>query len=234
MGPVVGITQTTKRHSTLQALGVAAQLGSAADILQSDDTFLLAIPGHVAQAEAIAQLRQTPAPQRAVLISSTGYYGEGVEGVVSENSPPGEAERAQAIAATERAFQAWAGARGVVIRCGGLYRPGRGPISALAKRGTVPPKTAEALIPLMHYDDAAAATHAALSHPVVEPTYLAVTLPSPTRCEFYEAACQVLGLAAPTFSPNRDRQPVQYDIRRLQRDLLPQPIHPDWQEALLV
>ena len=64
-GPVVGITKTLNRHSTLQAMGVEARLGSAVDVLQPEDSLLLAIPGYAAQAEAIAQLTETPPPQKS-------------------------------------------------------------------------------------------------------------------------------------------------------------------------
>ena len=230
-GPVVGFTKSLNRHSTLQALGVEARVGSAADMLQPDDTLLLAIPGYAAQAEAIAQLAGTPPPQRAVLISSTGYYGPSARGPISPASPAGPEERAQSIATTETAFRQWAGDGGVVIRFGGLYRPGRGPITPLARRGTAPSGPPNKLLTLIHYDDAAIATTKALQLPNPASTYIGFTQPSPTRQDYYTAACKSLKLAPPTFTEAIDRPP-QYDIKRFQTDLLSLPTHPDWHEAL--
>ena len=232
-GPVIGITKTLNRHSTLQAMGVEARVGSAADVLQPDDTLLLAIPGYAAQGEAIAQLAHTPPPQRAVLISSTGYYGPNASGRITADTPPGAEERPQNIAATERAFRQWAGKAGIVIRFGGLYRPGRGPITPLARRGTAPAGPPNKVLALIHYDDAAIATATALELPNPDPTYIGFTLPSPTRQQYYTAACQALELAAPTFTdPLTD--PPEYDVTPFQTQLLPQPTHPDWLEAIQV
>lgn len=233
-GPVVGITQSTKRHSTLQAMGVEARVGSAANILQSEDAFLLAIPGYAAQAEAIAQLQitKTGVPRRAVLISSTGYYGPNASGPISPGTPPGPEDRARGIAATEAAFRDWAGETGVAIRFGGLHRPGRGPITPLARRGSAPAGPPNKILCLIHYDDAATAVLAALTLKDVEPVYVGMTLPSPTRQDYYEAACDRLNLPAPSFTAPLNRPP-HYDIAAFQRDLLAQPAHPDWREALL-
>jgi hypothetical protein len=63
---------------------------------------------------------------------------------------------------------------------------------------------------------------------------LAVTLPCPTRQEFYRAACQVLELDEPVFAPPSGQPPAQYDISRLRRDLLSQPVYPDWRAALIM
>ncbi len=230
-GPVVGITKTLKRHSTLQAMGVEARVGSAVDVLKPDDTLLLAIPGFAAQGEAIAQLAHTPPPQRAVLISSTGYYGPNASGRITTDTSPGSEERPQNIAATEQAFRHWAGDAGIVIRFGGLYRPGRGPITPLARRGTVPPGPPNKLLALIHYDDAALATSKALELSNPDPTYIGITLPSPTRQEYYTAACQSLDLAPPKFTEVLSNPP-QYDITSFHSQLLPQPTHSDWYEAI--
>ena len=232
-GPVVGITKTPNRHSTLQAMGVEARVGSAVNILQPQDTLLLAMPGYAAQGEAIAQLLDTPAPQRAVLISSTGYYGPNARGAIGPDTPPGPEDRPQKIARTEESFRHWAGSAGVVLRFGGLHRPGRGPITPLARRGTAPSGPPNKVLALIHYDDAAIATAKALEmlHPAN--TYVGFTLPSPTRREYYTAACHSLGLAPPTFGEAIVNPPV-IDISSFQADLLPEPTHPDWHEALLL
>lgn len=231
-GPVLGYTATTRRHASLKAAGIQPFTGTP-DLPTQDTVLLLALPGHANQANALRQLqsRPIPVPQRVVLISTTGYYGTPA-GRVDEMTPAGEADRCRSIAATENLLWAWAGERGVAMRMGGLYGPGRGPIAALARRGTVKPGPANRTLPLIHYADAARAVLAALVLPEPAPVYLAVTPPCPTRGEFCVEACRRLGLEPPTFTAPCPGPPARYDVSRLRRDLLPRPAYPDWQTAL--
>jgi nucleoside-diphosphate-sugar epimerase len=232
VGPVLGLTQSPRHHDWLRAHGIVPQLGSAVERLSSiGDALLLALPGSLKQQAAVAALVDTPPPARAVLISSTGYYGTPY-GHVDEDTPPGNEAHATAVVAAELAFRTWAGASGVVLRLGGLYRQGRGPFAALLRRGEVPPTPPDRTLALIHYDDAATATLAALRHLSPEPTYVGVTPPCPTRQEFYLHACRLAGLSAPTFAAPLGRAPAAYDVTRLRRDLLPTPAHPDWHEVL--
>jgi nucleoside-diphosphate-sugar epimerase len=122
---------------------------------------------------------------------------------------------------------------GVVLRCGGLYNHQRGPFTALARRGKVTRQApADKTMALIHYDDVAAAVVAALRHPAPEPVYLAVTPPCPSRQEFYQLACDRLGLPLPFFDPPTGLPPVSYDVTSLRRDLLPTPAYPDWRMAI--
>lgn len=229
--PVLGVTQSTRRHAALRCRGIDPYIGGVADVLTPADALLLALPGHMAQQAAVTSLDATVPPARVVLISSTGYYGT-PQGHVNETSPRGETARAAAIAAAEFTFRSWADTHGVVLRLGGLYCRGRGPFTALLRRGTAvigPPDTTLALI---HYHDAASAALAALQHPAPEPTYLGVVPPCPTRRDFYLCACSQARLAPPAFDPPVGRPPAIYDTTRLRRDLLPAPAHPDWHDAL--
>lgn len=229
-GEVHAYTRSTDRHADLQRDGVICHTGSPST-LEPDDALLLALPGSDRQAMAIAQLSDKAPPRRAVLIGSTSYYGL-ARGTIDESTWPGKSERAQRAAATEAAFRAWA-PEGVILRCGGLYRPGRGPLNALQVRQAVPKGPPNKRLALIHYDDAAAAAHAALRHPDPAAVYLTVTAPCPTRQEFYVAACVILGLNLPSFSRALMGHPARYDVSRLQRDLLPAPAFPKWQAALV-
>jgi nucleoside-diphosphate-sugar epimerase len=233
-GPVVGFTLSQRRHAALQKRGVEPQLGSPAEFLERHDALLLALPGHKTQLEAIETLieNQISPPARAVLISTAGYYGPSIGGIVNEDTPRGDGERPASIAATEQAFEAWAGVSGVVLRFGGLYSRNRGPMSALARRGAPLLRPPDKSLALIHYDDAARAAYAALQHSAPENLYLGVTPPCPTRQEFYELACRLLGLPQPNFAPPLGHPPAIYDVTRLQRDLLPEPAYPDWHAAL--
>jgi nucleoside-diphosphate-sugar epimerase len=229
----VGLTRSAKRHEELRRCGVEPRLGAAPGLLSSEDALLLALPGHTNQQAAVEALAHTPRPARAVLISSTGYYGT-PQGLVSEDTPRGDTAHAADVEATEVTFRNWAGAQGVILRLGGLYRRGRGPMSALRRRGTVPPGPPNRTLALIHYTDAATATLAALEHPSPAPIYVGVVPPCPTRQEFYLSACQALGLPEPTFDAPLAHPPATYDVTRMRRDLLACPVHPDWHEALEV
>lgn len=228
-GQAIGLTQSDQRHEALQAAGIEPRIGSPAELLQPDDVLLFALPGHARQQEAVEALSSMAPPIRAIFISTTGYYGL-PKGIITEQTPPGEGERPASITAAEQAFFDWAGANGVVIRLGGLYSRERGPFSALRRRGKVSRSgPSNKTLALIHYDDAATAIVAALSHPQPQPVYLAVTPPCPTREAFYTAACARLGLPPPTFGDPLPHPPAIFDVSLLRRDLLPKPAYPDWQ-----
>lgn len=230
-GRAVGHTASDGRHEALRAAGVEPRLGPP-EGLDPEDALLLALPGSDALTMAVAGLRDGPAPARAVVISSTSYYGV-PHGPVDEDTPPGRSDRALRCVGMEKVFRDWAGAGGVVLRCGGLYQKGRGPMSALERRGEAPLGPPDKTLALIHYADAATAAFEALRHPAPRDTYLAVTPPCPTRQAFYQAACVVAGLDLPGFGPKLRKPLAEFDVARLRADLLPTPAHPRWQEALL-
>jgi nucleoside-diphosphate-sugar epimerase len=227
----LGLTRSTDRHEALRHRGIEPRIASAASLLEPDDSLLLALPGSANQQAAVETLTGLPPPARAVLISSTAYYGM-PHGRVDEDTPAGSDERARAAAAAERLFHAWAGNRGVIMRLGGLYGPGRGPFAALLRRGSAPVGPPDRTLALIHYDDAATATLGALRHAAPEPIYVGVVPPCPTRREFYEAACRLAGLPEPAFEAPLNLPLAAYDVTRLRRDLLPTPTHPDWRQSL--
>ncbi len=227
---VLAATRGTSRHAGLAAHGVECVLGDVAGRLRPDDDLFLALPGTALQHEAVRALTAAHVSvRRAVLVSSTAFHA-GASGRIDESSPRGTGERAAAVAACEAAFAAWAGACGVILRCGGLWAAGRGPAAALRRSREVPPGPLERVLPLVHYDDAAAAAGAALGVAAPERTYLCATPPSPSRGAFYAVACAALGLAPPGPEPYAAAS-AEYDVTRLRRDLLPTPAHPDWRDA---
>lgn len=230
-GEAIGFTLGESRHSALNAAGVDARVGEPIDTLRPDDALLLALPGTERQAIALSRLQDLTAPARLVVIGSVGYYGI-QHGTVTEATAPGRELRSQKAAAMEASARRWC-EHAVVLRMGGLYQPGRGPLSALKRRGAplkAPPNTTLSLI---HYADAARATLAALRHPRPRSTYTCVTPPSPTREAFYTAACVLLDLPLPKFKRPLKKTPARYDVSMMTSDLLPEAIHPNWQEALV-
>lgn len=129
-GTVLAYTRTTARHEALRRSGIEPRTGSPTAELSASDALLLALPGHEAQDAAIRILAAVPAPARSFLISSTGAYA-GAQGTVDEDGPLGTTPSAHRILEVESQFHAWTRGRGVVIRAGGLYAPGRGPCPPL-------------------------------------------------------------------------------------------------------
>lgn len=232
-GRVIGFTHSTSRHDELRAVGIVPAVGNPANWLKPDDVLLLALPGHAKQHEAIKQLTNCPVPQRAVVISSTGYYGHPVHGVVSAERPfPTDQPRAQAIAKMEQDFMAWAGDNGCIIRFGGLYTNGAGLRWAKRVSGQPYERDADTTVPLIHYVDAGQATYQALARSEVRPAYVGMVNPSPTRRAFYSQACDALNIPLPIFSPVSEQAPATYDVTPFRTELLPKPMYVDWQTAV--
>ena len=229
-GEALGFTAGESRHEALRLSGVSPHTGQPTESLQ-DDALLLALPGTDRQIMALSVLRSREPPARAVMISSTGVYGL-VGGSVDEETRTGATERSAKIAALEVLFRSWA-PEGVVLRMGGLYRKGRGPLAAFARKGRVALGPPDKTLALIHYDDAASATVAALSIETPRPLYVCVVPPCPTRGDFYQAAAVINELELPLFDVPLGRPRAEYDTSRMQADLLPDPAYPKWQAALV-
>ena len=179
-GEVIPLTRTDDRHPELRKAGLNPQTGNP-DGMREDDCLLLSISGTQALTEAIEMLAGGVVPSRAVITGSTGYYGlQG--GEISRNTPPGDTERAIAIAEMENRHER-AGDQGVVLRIGGLYRQGRGPLNWLKNRKCLSNMAPDRVIPLVHYDDAASACIGALTCEEPKPAYLVVS-PLPNKAGF--------------------------------------------------
>ncbi|MCA9568432.1 MAG: hypothetical protein KC656_11340 [Myxococcales bacterium] len=217
------ITRTEARWAQLRALGAIPTLDWPTP--GRDDLVVLALPGSAAQAEAIARLAGSR-PDRAVLVSTTGYHAP-YAGEVSAGSPPGASARAQEAAETEAAFRDWMGDRGTIVRLGGLYTATRGPAAHFARTLQVRPGPADAPLPLVHYDDAATLVIRALERPA-PPVVIGVTA-VPTREAFYTTVAAHLGVPVPPLGPAAGA--VAFDLRTC-RELLPDPAQPDWRAHL--
>lgn len=226
-GKACGVTRTEDRHDSLRAAGVSPTTRDPRQLILRSDAVLFAVSGSANQADVVRRLLGMHT-RRAVFVSSTGVYGS-QDGLLGAGHPPGRSSRARTAADAEAAFRRFA-PDGVIVRLGGLYRAGRGPQSALARRGHAPDGPDAQRLPLIHRDDAATALLAALRHPDPEPVYTGVVRPAPTRGDFYRLACEALGLPSPTFEG--DGVERDWDTEALHRDLLPEPRWPDWEAGV--
>jgi nucleoside-diphosphate-sugar epimerase len=234
-GTALGITASPDKHEALRAAGVQAVTADERDpalALEPEDHVVLSIGGSTGQRDMARHLGGgAPRVRRAVFTGTTGVYGSRT-GTLGPETPPGEEERAQTAAQAEAAFLEWA-PTGVVIRFGGLYRAGRGPVGFYLRRGSLPPGPEHRPIPLVHRDDAATAILAALEHPEPDRIYVGAVPPLPTRGDFYREAARLHDRPAPSFDPDvTTGVPRAFDAARFLRDLLPEPAHPDWRDAV--
>lgn len=193
-GPIVAVTATPTRHPALRARGALPTVEVPSTT--ASDRVVLMVPGSAGQAAAIASLRGER-PGRAVLVGTIGIHAPYV-GVVRPDSPPGAGPRATDAVHAEAVFRAWCPG-GVVLRCGGLWREGRGPAAAFERKGSAPEGPPDAPLPLIHYDEAARAIAALLLHPAPPAVVLGVTA-STTREAFYAGLAASLGLPVPAFT----------------------------------
>ena len=108
-------------------------------------------------------------PERIVLASTSGVYGDCGGALVDENRPVAPAtERARRRVIQEQTLTAWAEARGVrtlVLRVAGIYGPGRLPTARLDAGEPVIAEAEAYPGNRIHVDDLVRALAAAVAHP---------------------------------------------------------------------
>lgn len=252
--PVFGTTRTAEKAGELAALGVRPIVADALD-----PATLGALPavhrvvycvGYDRNSGAAKRavyvdgarniLRNLPAgADRLVYVGSTSVYGQTEGEWIDEDSPTEPRTEAGRICLdAEKAATDWGRAAGVgvvVLRCAGLYGPGRLVRRALIERGEPIPGDPEKFLNLIHVDDAARAVVAALDAPAPGPLYLiGDDRPSPRR-EYYRIAAQSLGAPPPRFfapapgSPEAARDLSSRRVRnhRMKAELGVRLTHPD-------
>ncbi len=142
---------------------------------------------------------------RFVYASSTGVYGQ-TEGewVDPETRPDPRTESGKICLEAEERLSEWDRKRDgstsvVVLRFAGLYGPGRVVRSSLIARGDPIKGDPSKLLNLIHIDDAARASVAALAIPNPDPIYLVSDDRPVTRLEYYLMVASLLGAPKPRF-----------------------------------
>lgn len=218
------ITRTSTRDAALRRIGVIPSR-DVADAHEAD-RIVFALPGSAAQLELLASLPDLQA-ERLVLVGTMGYHAP-YGGRVLPETPSGTSERAAVAARAEAVFRERFGERGVVVRLGGLFHAEKGPAAFFARTRRARLAPADAILPLLHYDDAASLVATALTAASVPPVVLGV-VSTPTREGFYTALAEHLGCAPPAFLPPTGE--VTHIDRSTVQALLPSPAHPDWRDG---
>ncbi len=149
--------------------------------------------------------RLTSETARFVYASSTGVYGQTDGEWVDEKSPASPThESAKICLEAECRVRAWAESRrgslrAIILRFAGLYGPNRVVRRAIVERGEPIPGDPGKFLNLIHIDDAARATLAALETAHGEPLYLIADDRPVTRHEYYSSIARLKGAPEPRF-----------------------------------
>ncbi len=146
---------------------------------------------------------------KLVYASSTGVYGQADGEWVDESSPTfPQHESGKVCLEAEEQVLAWAKARddfgsATVLRFAGLYGPGRVVRRPAIERGEPIEGDPLKFLNLIHIDDAAQATSAALAATPADSIYLIGDDRPVTRLEYYSELAMLLGAPEPRFDPPR-------------------------------
>jgi nucleoside-diphosphate-sugar epimerase len=178
-------------------------------------------------------------PSRLVYVSSTSVYG-GEDGDWVDESSPAEprTEAGRICLDAERVATDWGRASGVgtvVLRCSGLYGPGRIVRRAMIENGEPIPGDPDKFLNLVHVDDAAQAVVAALDAPAPSDLYLVSDDRPVRRREYYALVADVLNAPPPRFidpapgSPEAARDAASRRVanRRMKAELGVELAYPD-------
>ncbi|HOA53435.1 MAG TPA: NAD-dependent epimerase/dehydratase family protein [Thermogutta sp.] len=136
------------------------------------------------------------------LVSSTGVYGNHPEGWIDEQTPRNpQRDSARALAAAEDLLleSSW-GDRAYIFRLGGVYGPGRIPLVSQLVQGQPLPTSPDAMLNLIHVEDAATAIDLVISRGQ-PPCIVNVVDGFPvSRRDFYNELSRLLQVASPRFA----------------------------------
>ncbi len=212
---VLGTTRSGERASALTALGIEPVLIDVLDPvsvagLPAADRMLYCVgfdrsAGVSMRTVSVEGLRNVleRRSERVVLIGSTGVYGQTGGEWVDESSPAVPLHEAGVVALeAENLALRTAGERGqtaLVLRCAGLYGPGRIIGRASLEQGQPIAGDPARFLNLIHIDDAAEAAIAALDRGEPGAVYLACDDRPVARREYYALAARLLNAPEPRF-----------------------------------
>lgn len=224
---VLGVVRSADSAAALAASGIEAR---TADLDQPESLASLPLAGATVYYLApppprgdsdprmegfIGVLRRSGVPDRVVLISTTGVYGDcGGEWVDEQRTPRPQADRARRRLAAEEALRQWAReqrAAVVVLRVPGIYGPGRLPVARL-RQGL--PVLREAEAPFsnrVHVDDLARACLAAARGGANGAVYNVSDGAPSTMTDYFNRVADAVGLP----------RPPQISLEQARRELSP-------------
>ncbi len=188
-------------------------------------------------------------PQRVVLISTTGVYGDCRGEWVTEDRPPNpQVDRARRRLAAETALRRWSDASGVpivILRVPGIYGPGYLPEERLRSGEPVLREEESPYSNRIHADDLAQVCFAAGHHEAPGALYNVSDGHPTTMTDFFYRTADLLGIPRPpaiTLEEARQRlgegmlsylaESKRIDNRRLREELGVELMYPDLASGL--
>lgn len=253
---VAGLVRSEKSARRLRAAGIqpiAADLDSPASLnnlpVKDAVVYYFAPPPDKGitdpRMEAFATAMTAPDfPQRVVLISTTGVYGDCLGEWVTEDRPPNpRADRARRRLAAETTLQAWSKTSGVpivILRVPGIYGPGYLPEERLRSGEPVLREDESPFSNRIHADDLARLCIAAARHDHPSLLYNVSDGHPTTMTDFFFRVADVLGIPRPpavTLEEARKRlgegmlsylaESKRIDNRRMREELGVELMYPD-------
>ena len=189
-------------------------------------------------------IADTTRPERIVLISTSGVYGDCLGECVTEDRPPRPAaDRARRRLDAERQLRAWGEARAipvVILRVPGIYGPGRLPESRLRSGDPVLREEESPWSNRVHVDDLARACLSAGERGRPNAVYNISDGHPTTMTDYFNRVADALGLAHPpqiTLAQARAElsegmqsylaESKRLDNRRMREELGIEPRYPD-------
>ncbi|MEX2467227.1 MAG: NAD-dependent epimerase/dehydratase family protein [Gemmatimonadota bacterium] len=145
----------------------------------------------------------TPFRGRLVLVSSTGVYGESEGAWVDEDTPPEPVDATGRVLVEAERIARTFGGRGVTLRLGGIYGPGRDRTVRRVLSGEAGCPEPDRFGNRIHRDDAAAAARHLISLQDPHPVYVGVDRDPADLRTVYRWIAERAGIADPC-ADNRD------------------------------
>lgn len=217
---VVGETRSETRHDSLRKAGIEPRLRGAGRVERFPNVLISFSPGGNDDypGEVQAALDCWDGTGACVLTSSGGVYAESEGGVVREDSATETSSRSARLLAAERIVLARGG---TVLRLAGLYTPERGAHNYWLSQETID-QWGGGLINLLHYEDAASGSLAAIRAKLGAKILLLSDEEPLSRSGIVEAALKSSlyeGKSAPIFTQPAGPKGKVYDVR-LTRSLI--------------
>jgi len=215
---VAAVTRNRQRTGQLAEIGLSPVVADVTDPaslsgLPAAQTVLYAVGFDRSSGKSIEEvyvqglanvLKALPEPpDRFVYISSTGVFGQTDGSWVDESSPcqPRRAGGRACLAAEQLLQESPLADRCVMLRCAGLYGPGRIPRLKDVESRTPIPANPDTPLNLIHVDDAAdIVCEVAQTKPPSQLYLVSDGHPAPRR-DFYNCLAELKGLPAPAFAP---------------------------------
>ncbi|MEM1263086.1 MAG: NAD-dependent epimerase/dehydratase family protein [Pseudomonadota bacterium] len=140
-------------------------------------------------------------PERVVLASTSGVYGDCGGALIDESQPPQPgSERARRRVEQEQTLATWAtqaGVRALILRIAGIYGPGRLPLERIAAGEPVIARTEAYPGNRIHVDDLVTVLIAAIDHPTASGVFNVADGQPISGTVYYRRVAQLAGVEPP-------------------------------------